>query len=87
MIKKLGWGLLLAFHREIQHEWFGCFLGFFKWAQMLLFTGCQKWLVSASCTIDHCDKPESLLFLSTRMNKHWDFVHLLNPLYGLSQGR
>lgn len=62
-----------------------CF--FFLWAQMLLFTSCQKLPVSASCTIDHCDKPVRLLFLSTRMNKHWDFVHLLNPLYGISQGR
>jgi len=81
VIKNLGWGLLLAFPYEIQYK------GFFLWGQMLFFTGCQKWPGSASCTIDHCDKSVSLSFLSIRLNKHWDFVHLLNPLDGISHRR
>lgn len=53
---------------------------------MLFFTSCQKWPVSASCTIDHCDKSVSLSFLSIRPNKHWDFVHLLNHNIAFPKG-
>lgn len=80
---KFGWGLILAFPYGIPNElsWL-----FFLWAQMLFFFSvCQKQPISASCTINHCDKAMSLSFLSIRLNKHWNFAHLLNPLYGTSQ--
>lgn len=69
------------FHTEYQMTWHFFFYGH----KCYVFIVCQKQPISASCTIGPCDKAMSLSFLSIRLNKHWDFVHLLNPLCGTSQ--